>query len=344
MQPFADLLKGGEQILVSCCNLGQAASRYSVAVISAAGIEWLDLDEVLDPAIDKGVTGITLTEDHCFIAVQGDRPRLISLDRNLRARSVLPCVLGTDLHSLAYHRGELFYASTGCNQILSVSCRDGIFDGKEQVRLEAAPRNQDWVHLNSVCFIDERMVYSMFAAEPRERERVDGVVMDAFSGIALHAGLRDPHSVTRLPDGHLGYCESLASCFHLRSVDGRHRRSALYGYLRGCTHTGSYFVVGASHWRNRSRSTGVARPAAADVTPHSWNKSALYFLDDALNVVRRVDFSDYAPEIYDVVFIGERFAPTKRFDNARERRAEVLQQQGGVTANYFKRLYRRSGE
>jgi hypothetical protein len=104
-------------------NVGHEDSRYSAAVVTAKGIDWLDLDAAIDPVRDKGVTGIAASSDHCFLAVPRANERLISLDSHLRPMDVFTCEKSRDIHSLAVHDGRLYFASTGCNQVLSVTWR-----------------------------------------------------------------------------------------------------------------------------------------------------------------------------------------------------------------------------
>ena len=113
MEPFAAFLGQGEVALVSCCNVGHCGSRYSVAVLTADGVDWLNLDSVIDPTQDKGITGITAIAEHCFLAVPGAHERLISLDHRLRPVDVFRSTKARDLHSVSVHAGRLYYASSG---------------------------------------------------------------------------------------------------------------------------------------------------------------------------------------------------------------------------------------
>ena len=186
---------------------------------------------------------------------------------------------------------------------------------------------EDEVHLNSLL-VDRgySVLYTMFGVGPRSPVRNMGAVVDAHSGEALVTGLMDPHSLTRLPDGRLAFCESLRNCLCI--VDPANRevsRVTLRGYTRGIAHTGRHLLVGASHWRDRSRSSHQMRgvPAFLGAGRHAHSKeSHLFVLREDLGVAHAIDFTPYSSEIYDVAFLGRRFAPEAVFKQAAERRRE----------------------
>ena len=327
--PFDEFLRHGDVALVSCCNVGHDDSRYSVAVVTAKGIDWLDLDAAIEPVRDKGVTGIAASSDHCFLAVPGVNERLISLDSRLRPVDVFTCEKGRDIHSLAVHDGRLYFAATGCNQVLSVGCAAGKFSGPEQVHVTCQSAAEDLVHLNSLL-IDEKgsLLFSMFGVGPRSQERDQGAVVDVRSGEALIEGLMDPHSLTRLPDGRIAMCESMQSALCIvEPTTCLVTRVGLRGYTRGIAHTGRHLVVGASHWRSRSRSStqmrGLPSFASSGQQNHSAAHSYLFVLREDLSVANTIDFTPYASEIYDVVFLGSRFQPASVFKQAVQRRKQV---------------------
>jgi Domain of unknown function (DUF4915) len=323
--PFEEFLEPGEVLLVSCCNVGRGGSRYSVALITAEGIDWLDLDAALDPARDKGVTGIAITQEHCFLAVHGEHERLVSLDRRLQLADVFSCEVARDLHSLSVHGDRLYIASTGTNQVLSVGCGGGRFSGPEQVHVTCGTTAEDQVHLNSLLVEEGRLLYSMFGVGPKSPVRDTGAVVDAGSDAALIYGLRDPHSLTRLAHGRLALCESLHSALCILEPGGALNRVSLRGYTRGIADTGRHLVVGASHWRSRSRSTtqvrGLPSHLGAGYQKHG-EQSHLYVLRADLSLAHAIDFTPYASEIYDVVWLGRRFAPAAVFKQAAERRRQ----------------------
>jgi hypothetical protein len=327
LEPFAAFLGPGEIALVSCCNVGHGGSRYSVAVLTADGIDWLNLDSVIDPTQDKGITGIAATAEHCFLAVPGAHERLISLDHRLRPVDVFTSAKARDLHSVSVHAGRVYYASSGSNEVLSVSCVGGKFQGPEQAHVTCGSTIEDEVHLNSLL-VDggHSVMYTMFGCGPRSEVRNLGAVVDARSGEALVAGLMDPHSLTRLPDGRLAFCESLRNCLCIVDPISREvHRIALRGYTRGIAHTGRHLLVGASHWRDRSRSSARIRGVPeflASGRHHHTKESHLFVLREDLGMAHVIDFSPYSSEIYDVAFLGRRFTAEAVFKQAAERRRD----------------------
>jgi len=299
-----------------------------VAVVTARGIDWLNLDDVLDPTRDKGVTGIAAGAEHCFLAIPGANERLISLDSRLRPVDVFICEKGRDIHSLAVHDGRLYYASTGCNQVLSVGCAGGRFEGPEQIHVTCQSPEEDLVHLNSLL-VDEQgsLLFSMFGVGPRSQARDQGAVVDVRSGEALIEGLMDPHSLTRLPDGRIAMCESMQSALCIvEPATCLVTRVPLRGYTRGIAHTGRHLVVGASHWRSRSRSSTQVRGMPSFESTGQQNHSThsyLFVLREDLSLTNTIDFTPYAAEIYDVAFLGRRFQPASVFKQAAERRRQL---------------------
>jgi hypothetical protein len=328
LEPFATFLGQGEVALVSCCNVGHGGSRYSVAVLTSDGIDWLNLDSVLDPRQDKGVTGIASNAEHCFLAVPGAHERLISLDRRLRPVDVFSSSKARDLHSLSVHADRLYYASSGSNEVLSISCAGGRLRGPEQAHVTCGSTTEDEVHLNSLL-VDEghAVMYTMFGVGPRSQVRNMGAVVDAHSGEALVAGLMDPHSLTRLPDGRLAFCESLRNSLCIVDPITREvSRICLRGYTRGIAHTGRHLLVGASHWRDRSRSSSAIRSVPEFLGAgrhHHTKESHLFVLREDLSVAHAIDFTPYSSEIYDVAFLGRRFAPEAVFKQAAQRRRDT---------------------
>ncbi len=324
MRDLSDFLHPGEIILVSCCNLGAFGSRYSVAVLAADGVSWLNLDEALDPSVDIGIAGIVATEESCFVALQGKRPRIVRLGSDLRVSAQFESRRALDLHSLAERDGVIYAASTGRNQILSIR-HAGELSGEEAVHFSGASAERDVIHLNSVCFAGDDLLYSMFGTK-RTGARY-GALVEAASGTTVRSRILDPHSLAYLGDGVIAFCESLSSSFCLYALGADEVRKAhLSGYTRGCCFTGRHYVVGSSRWRHKSRSMGSFREVPVSEDPHGnpWQRSALYFLNPDLSVARRLDFTHFAPEIYDVVYLGARFTATEVFRDAAARRLDAM--------------------
>ncbi len=322
----SDLLLPGEIILVSCCNLGGFGSRYSLAVLTAAGVTWLNLDDVIDPSTDKGIAGLLAAERHCFLAMQGKNPRIVRLGGDLRASTQFEPKRALDIHSLAERNGSIYAASTGRNQILAIGCLEGHFSGEEKVLYSAASSDKNLIHLNSLCIAGDDLLFTMFGTiRPGARH---GALVNASTGATVCGRLLDPHSLTYLGDGVVAFCESLTSSFCVLKLDESEelRKAHLSGYTRGCCFTGRHFVVGSSRWRHKSRSLGSFREAPVSDDPHGnpWQRSALYFLNPDLTVAHRLDFTHFAPEIYDVVYLGTRFTAARVFHDAAARRLDAM--------------------
>ncbi len=345
LSPLSNFLSPGEIILVSCCNLGGFGSRYSLAVLTAAGVSWLDLDDAIDPSVDIGIAGLLATERNCFLAMQGKNPRIVRLDSELRVSSQFEFRRATDIHSLAECNGSIYAASTGRNQILAIGCVEGRFSGEEKVLYTAASGEKNLIHLNSLCVAGEDLLFTMFGAKrPGTRQ---GALVNAGTGATVCEHLLDPHSLISLGDGLVAFCESLTSSFCLLKLDGSEelQRANLSGYTRGCCFTGRHYVVGSSRWRHKSRSMGSFREAPQSDDPHGnpWQRSTLYFLNPDLTVAHRLDFTHFAPEIYDVIYLDTRFEAARVFHDAAARRLDAMYDEihrVGMPANRY--FYKRA--
>lgn len=324
---LADFLRPGESILVTCCNLGRSGSRYSLAILTSAGVRWLDLDGAIDPAGDSGLTGLAAADKNCLVAVQGKRPRILRLGGDLTLDAEFACAGAPDLHSLAERDGVIYAASTGSNQIIAIDGRGGSAHASQSVRWSHAETGRDLIHLNSMCFgPDGALLLSMFGPRQPDGRRA-GALVNADTGARVLEGLQDPHSLTSIGDGMLGFCESGTSSFCLLDpADGKTRRAQLSGYTRGCASTGRHFVVGASRWRGVSRSLGSVRqaPASSDRHANPWQRSSIYFLNPDLSIALQYDFTSLAPEIYDIAYVGGRFKPARSFGDAAGRRLDAI--------------------
>ena len=305
--------------------MGSFGSRYSLALVTREGVSWLDLDDAVDPSADKGIAGLLATEQDCYLAMQGARPRIVHLDRHLKVAAQVELRRAVDLHSLAERDGVIYAASSGRNEILSIDCPGGRIAGDARVHLRAASARKDVVHLNSVCFAGDALLYSIFGI--RAGTARGGALINASTGEVVREGVRDPHSLVDFGDGVVAYCESITSSLCLLEIaTGRQRRVQLAGYTRGFASTGRHLIVGSSRWRHRSRSLGSLReePLSQDRHGNPWQRSALYFLNPDLSVAHQLDFTRYAPEIYDIVYVGRRFAPASVFKDAAARRLDAM--------------------
>ncbi len=338
MGQLSEFLNRGEVILISCCNLGSFGSRYSVAALTTEGISWLNLDDAINASTDIGVTGIVATEKSCFVAIQGKNPRILSLGPDLRANGRFECKQAQDIHSLAERDGALYIVSTARNQVVSIGCEGSALFGEEKIAFTGAITKEDAIHLNSICFIDGgAMLVSMFGIKWRADARL-GAIFDVSNGTKVHGNLGDPHSLTCLPNGVVGFCESLRSSFCLLEPGGGALRKArLSGYTRGCTFTGRHFVIGSSCYRSRSRSSASFKkmPACRDPHGNPWQRSSLYFLNPDLSTALHLDFTSYAREIYDVIFLGTRFTPSQLFRDAAARRIDAMHDEIRGTSEYL---------
>jgi hypothetical protein len=339
---LSEFLNRGEVILISCCNVGSFGSRYTLAALTTEGISWINLDDAISASTDIGITGIAATEKHCFIAMQGERPRILSLGPDLRVNGEFECQKAQDIHSLAERDGSLYIVSTARDQVLSIRCRGGALfgeeKGQEKIAFTGSITRGDATHLNSICFADGgAMLVSMFGIKWRADARC-GAILDVSNGTTVHRDIGEPHSLTYLPNGVVAFCESRTSSFCLLEPgSGSVRKVSLSGYTRGCAFTGRHLVIGSSCRRFKSRSSASFNQMPASRDPHGnpWQRSSLYFLNPDLSIALHLDFTPYAPEIYDIIFLGTRFTPAQIFRDAAARRMDAMHDEIRGTSEHF---------
>ncbi|MEO6138041.1 MAG: glycosyltransferase [Luteimonas sp.] len=207
-----------------------------------------------------------------------------------------------DLHDLLWHGGFIYAVSTECNSVLKLD------ESLHEIERWTLSDISDSLHLNSICFLDGRLVASIFGRFEQHRgyknaTRGAGQVLDVLSGNVLMTGLSQPHSL-KVQDGRLWLCDSEAHRLRVFENGKQAEEVDLSGYVRGLAFGREDIYVGLSLSRNDASAEG--------------GSASIVVLDRA-TLVRRGSIDIPAKEIYDVCVLE---GDTTRLNDAA--RAEAI--------------------
>lgn len=313
------------ELLVSCPNLDAHGSRYSVAIVNRDGVSWLNLDEVICIDTDLGVTGLAFSERFLYLAIQsGQDPRIVELDRACRLIRTFRHNVWKDLHSISYHGGTLLIASTGTDEIYRIKL-DSV---NPDLEVAWAASNESGMHINSVTKKGDSIYVTLFG-ERREGQPRCGELRNLTTGETLASDLRDPHSLIQESGSEVGdffFTESASAVLRRRGAQ-MDESIQLSGYPRGLIVLPDSYWVGISAWRNVSRSMGTTRQpndGGGDRHGNTWQRSEIRQISRGGKLMRRLEFTPYAPEIYEIVAMPPGFRPVSTFGDAANRRLDSL--------------------
>jgi GT2 family glycosyltransferase len=265
-------LRNNEQLLVSSPNGG--------------GIFLLD-DGKVQRLSHVDTTGIAQTPAGLLWARQSDGGNRVRRVSATHWNSSMLHDGPLDLHDLLWHDGFIYAVSTDCNAVLKL---DASLRELERWTLSEVP---DSLHLNSICFLDGRLVASIFGRFEQHRgyknaTRGAGLVLDVVSGSVLVTGLSQPHSL-KVQDGRLWLCDSEAHVLRVFDNGKLVAEVDLQGYVRGLAFGRDDIYVGISRSRN-------------DVSDEA--RSASIVVLDRATLARRGSIDIPANEIYDICVLA----------------------------------------
>jgi len=298
------------KVLMSFCN-ARVAGLAALALFDPVSDECqvIELPSELDDV--KGITGLALSRGHLFAVAQCAAPRAaarvvsVLLVFDLERLTLLtrhPFVKAVDVHSIVWREGELFAVSTGTDEIVKVTL-DGHTVVAETVfwRHGTGQTRENTVHLNAAASSSGRLLVSGFGrVEARRDAPRDGFILDLDRGELVATALDQPHTLLPL-GGQLLFCESRTGT--LRTAGATHARN-LPGYARGMCAFDSDVLVATSVGRSFSRSSGapVENPRTAGL-PHG--RCTINRFSKDWRLLRSVDLTAYASEIYDLLVVGK---------------------------------------
>ena len=265
-------LRNNEQLLVSSPNGG--------------GV-FLLVDDQVQRLSHVDTTGVAQTPTDLLWARQSDGGNQVRRITGARWDSKRLHDGPLDLHDLLWHEGFIYAVSTECNAVLKL---DQSLHELDRWTLSAIP---DSLHLNSICFLDGRLVASIFGRFEEHRgyknaTRGAGQVLDVVSGKVLVTGLSQPHSL-RMQDGRLWLCDSEAHKLRVYDNGKLVNEVDLGGYVRGLAFGRDDLYVGLSRSRN-------------DVSAQAGSASIVVL--DRATLSRRGSIDIPANEIYDVCVLA----------------------------------------
>ncbi|MFN8526580.1 MAG: DUF4915 domain-containing protein [Chloroflexota bacterium] len=257
-----------------------------------------------------GIWGLARDDRHIFAATTRYRPasragpyepsHLLVLDgRSLDQVSRYTLQRGRDVHSLHFWGNVLYAVSTGTDELLALTIKDGsVVDEQVAWRPDPDGPREDRHHLNAVTTVAGELAVSGFGRKDGIlwSTATDGFVVGISTGSRLVSGLHHPHSPLDLGSD-VAYCESGLGA--VRAVQSG-RVQKLGGYARGLCMVGDQLFVGTSLGRRVSRSLGVmTNRGEPGATVGQCAVSRLRASD--LSVEASVELGRYAQEIYDLL-------------------------------------------
>lgn len=291
-------------------------------------VRWLNLDSVMEPKVDIGVTGLVAGSDQSvFLAIQSSAPRLVALDPEMRPTHTWALAKARDPHSLAFVSPYLYIASSSSNRVFSIDVREsGVVE--QEVFASHPDSTSDQVHVNGVAATQDGLALSQFGLRRGNGSwGRRGQVIDCASDRVITGDLAQPHSLTATDSGLVVLSSAEGSVVrvdHGGSVASTH----VGGYLRGLGVSGRTMVIGRSAWRPASRLLGGMKRPPQSRDPHGnpWQRSSLIRINFEGTVHNELDFTPYGAEIYDVLPLDVEVGPDHCFEHAALRRIDSLRE------------------
>lgn len=252
------------------------------------------LDAARNLRLGAGLTGLARTEDGFVALAQFNT--LLFLSSYMTIRQALRLRLCRNGHSVAWHDGAAFVASTGTDAVIKVTPT-----GEERF-WRASEAGLDTVHVNSLLWHDGDCYVSAFGPKAGSlwSSAAEGFMLNTRTGIPVVSSIYHPHSLVRSLD-RFWFCES--SKMTVRSDRGD-RLSCTFGYVRGLAVTQKHIFVGSTVGRTRSVSTGVEIANAADPgRPSGRCGVAVYEPHHPYENVDFIDLTAWGDEVYDIVAV-----------------------------------------
>ena len=299
---------GAFSILVSLCNLPQAASSGLLQVDSAG--HDTRLIDIGSGGRCVGCTGLAFGESLLYCAWIGPEKGCFLSILDVSSLAVLECVPladVSDVHSLGVCDGWLYLVSTGTDEVRRIPANQ--VASRSELVWRASSSGSDTHHVNSILAIGARLMCSAFGPKRGERwsSATDGYVIDIGSGQLMCQGIEHPHSLAIGPDDIYVVESRRARVRGLRSE----RCLEVNGYARGLAFRSDWTaVVATSRGRAHSRELKTIENPADPGEAHGTTGLAVFgSLDEAQRQhasVTHIDLADYGPEIYDVAILSRR--------------------------------------
>jgi hypothetical protein len=286
----------------NCCKTKRDDIFLAAVDLESQNIEPISIPEQVAKAY-PGICGLMGQNRDALVAVMQGNGLLRRSDGSGEWAPVVKFEHLKDGHSVCgYDKSSVLIASSGTNSIVRA------WHGKSEVFWQSdVGDNQDRIHVNSVA-VHEGQTFITAFGESQTQSWLDarnGYVQNITTGQVVYRGLYHPHSLC-FHDRDWWVCDSLGG----RVVgSGGFEIPVNTGYLRGLAIKDGVSVVGSSHFRHRSRSTGEVLPAPDELKLGS-NTAGLsvYTIDPVTKSwdhQKFIDLSGITDEIYDVLLETE---------------------------------------
>ena len=253
----------------------------------------------------NGITGLLYFQEKIYCCIQNIGIGVLDTKFNLLQVYESDNII--DPHSLTVFDNQIYVVSTGKNSIYKLILNKNYKIISTQLfwKTSGVSDDYDYVHLNSLSFSNKGKFVTIFGKRKRGqnwKEIKSGKIINIETNEIVLNNLDNPHSLFLLND-ELVVCESGTG--NLLSQEGK-ILCHLNGYVRGIAHSSENIIIAISARRKLSKSrVGILGGRVNEFANQENQKSYLYFLNpDSLTVTKKIDFSMYGNEIYEILPIS----------------------------------------
>ncbi len=293
--------------LVSFCNLPfrekHAILKIKFDLGSLNVIEVVPID-IGFPGFLKSATGLALGNGKLFVTYSPWKKTFISILDEDR----FSCLHYQELkevrdgHSIMFHDSKLYIVSTGTDEVICYQIAPNLELIRPEIVWRASRSKRDFHHINSIVQVDGDILISAFGKKDGRswKTATNGMIFNLTRGQVIKTGIVHPHSLS-VHHGMLYFCGSYTGEF--ASIKDDSPIFTLRGYARGVTWLSDEYVCIAISKRHRDAK--LLKFVEQFLFKNSYGKGSKIYIGDIKRkrVVKSIDLSHYAPEIYDLLTI-----------------------------------------
>ena len=298
--------------MISFCN-NKHQSLAQTVVLKVPGDD--DFSSVKYTPVPSGFdtpklsfTGLCTGQEKVFLLCPGEPSAIAILagkDLSCLSTQFLPEIF--DAHSVIYHEGKLYIASTGTDEIIAYDVMDNLLLSPEIV-WKASDTHKDTHHVNSIINIEGDFYISAFGPKNGElhSSAKNGYIHNISRDERIKGNIYHPHTLAARNET-IYFCESSSGNFCSIEETLFH----LNGYARGIAWLDDNTIaVATSIGRKKSKSTGKVLNPADPGAPIGSCAVSIYRLDPKA-CLTTIDFSDFSSEIYDILNLDHHYDLSK---------------------------------
>lgn len=319
-------------LLISFCNQ-TTSPNHSLCIIDPQSKEstWIDITGIPEELRHdfSGIAGVCRSGENIFIATQGSQPTIACISLSTQAViSFLRLHKCRDSHSMVFHEGCIYLASTGTNEVYRISFNNDCLSNEELFwSYPNVSYEKDEIHLNGLAIHKGKLIASCFGSKNSTGSwDSNGRVFYLTADESIVEGLKQPHSPTVIDD-RLIFAESAEHKVYVlennKSEWIKKLDLKLKGYARGITVINRSIFIGISADRSISRST---RKTLATNQQRIANASLIEVDIESGEQLRDLSLQGYGREPYDILAMEKIFTLSTEIKtiNSRVRELEVF--------------------